>query len=149
MSSVLARARRPLSALTATALALAGAVVVQQTAAADDETSYTLVGDLQSELGCPADWDPTCTTGDLAPVDGRTGHYAATVTLPGGEYAFKVVADHAWDTAYGFAGSSDAGAANIPLVLAGSTRLLVDFDLATGRTSLTPLDLQEIGRAHV
>jgi len=143
MSSVLARARRPLSALTATALALAGAVVVQQTAAADDETSYTLVGDLQSELGCPADWDPTCTTGDLAPVDGRTGHYAATVTLPGGEYAFKVVADHAWDTAYGFAGSSDAGAANIPLVLAGSTRLLVDFDLATGRTSLTPLDLQD------
>ena len=142
MSSVLARARRPLAALTASVLALAGALVVQQAASAADETTYTLVGDLQSEIGCPTDWDPACTAGDLDPVDGSAGHYATTVTLPAGSYAFKVVADHAWGTAYGFAGSSDAGAANIPLVLAGSTRLQVDFDLATGRTSLTPLDLQ-------
>ena len=116
MSSVLARARRPLAALTASVLALAGALVVQQAASAADETTYTLVGDLQSEIGCPTDWDPACTAGDLDPVDGSAGHYATTVTLPAGSYAFKVVADHAWGTAYGFAGSSDAGAANIPLV---------------------------------
>ncbi len=142
MSVAPARARRPLSALTASVLALAGAFVVQQTASAADETPYTLVGDLQSEIGCPADWEPTCTAGDLTPVEGRPGHYATTVTLPRGSYEFKVVADHSWDTAYGFAGSDDAGAPNIPLVLAGSTRLLVDLDLATGRTTLTPADLQ-------
>ena len=142
MSSVLARARRPLSVLTAAALALvSGAVVTQQAVAADP--TYTLVGSLQTELGCADDWTSTCTQGDLAPVAGRDGHFAATVTLPAGSYGFKVVADHAWDVAYGFGGSSQEGAPDVPLVLAGETRLLVDFDLASGRTSLTPVDLQD------
>jgi hypothetical protein len=30
----------------------------------------TLVGDLQSELGCPGDWDPACAATTLEPVDG-------------------------------------------------------------------------------
>jgi pullulanase-type alpha-1,6-glucosidase len=141
MSSAPARARRTLSAAVALALALAGVAATQQTATAA-ASSYTLVGSLQTELGCADDWAPTCADGDLLPVDGQDGIYAAEVTLPAGSYEFKVVGDHAWDEAYGFGGASDAGAANIPLVLAGETRLAVTFDLATGRTSLTPLDLQ-------
>ena len=134
------RARRVVSGAAALALALAGVTVAQQTASAA-ATTYSLVGSLQSELGCAADWDPTCTDGDLAPVAGEDGQYAAEITLPAGSYEFKVVGDHAWDEAYGFGGSSAAGAANVPLVLKGSTRLAVSFDRATGRTSLTPLDL--------
>ncbi|ROS31404.1 pullulanase-type alpha-1,6-glucosidase [Cellulomonas sp. PhB150] len=136
--------RRALSAGVAAALALAGVVVGQQAATAVAET-YTLVGSLQSELGCAADWAPTCTDGDLAPTG--DGAYVAELTLPAGSYEFKVVGDHAWDEAYGFGGSSDAGAANIPLVLAGETRLAARFDPATGRTSLTPLDLQSDAEA--
>ena len=89
--------RRALAAGVAAALALAGVVVSQQAATAAAE-AYSLVGSLQSELGCAADWDPTCTDGDLAPTG--DGAYAAEVTLPAGTYEFKVVGDHAWDEAY-------------------------------------------------
>jgi len=138
MSSALARARRSLTVLTAGALALVGGAVVTQQAAAADPT-YTLVGSLQSEIGCADDWTPTCTAGDLEPVGGD--RFATTVTLPAGQFAFKVVADHTWDTAWGFGGSDEPDAPDVPLVLAGETELRVEFDRTTGRVGLTPLDL--------
>lgn len=40
----------------------------------------TLAGDLQSELGCPRDWQPECVTTDLA-FDPTDGQWHATFTV--------------------------------------------------------------------
>nr|WP_245534481.1 pullulanase-type alpha-1,6-glucosidase [Xylanimonas cellulosilytica] len=103
-------------------------------AAAADRTA-ALVGDLQSELGCPADWDPACAATELAPAG--DGTYTAEFDLPAGTYEYKVALDDSWDEAYG----RDGGADNAPLVLAGDARVRFTFDLDTTLTALTPLTL--------
>ncbi len=80
------RVRRP------TALAIvAGAVLAAVTGAplptgvatashTPTPTSVTIAGDLQSELGCPGDWDPACAVTRLA--DARSDGWVATFTVP-------------------------------------------------------------------
>jgi pullulanase-type alpha-1,6-glucosidase len=138
-----ARIRKVTSAVGALALVLIGLTAVQLPASAAVLPVYSLVGDLQTELGCAADWDLTCTSTELSPVAGDVGSFETTATVPAGTYGFKVVTDHSWaNTAYGSAGSTAADAANIPVVLAGPTALRFVFHLATGRTDIVPADLQ-------
>ena len=51
--------------------------------------SVTVAGSLQSEMGCPADWDPACDASDLT-FDTSDGLWKKTVTLPAGDYEWKV-----------------------------------------------------------
>ncbi|MBX9243928.1 pullulanase-type alpha-1,6-glucosidase [Actinotalea ferrariae] len=132
-------ARSAARLLTASAVALGGAVVVPGGAvspapAQAAATSVALVGSLQDELGCPADWDPACAATELAPTD-EPGVFSADFEVPAGAYEYKVALDDAWDESYG----ADATGDNSPLVLAGATVLRVTYDDATHRTSLTPL----------
>ena len=63
------RARRAtLGGATALAVGLGGAVALLPTAATAAVGSVALVGDLQSELGCPGDWQPECAATELAPT---------------------------------------------------------------------------------
>lgn len=129
------RLRRPTAALAAGALvALAGLAGVASTAAAEDRTA-ALVGSLQSELGCAADWDPACAATDLTPVG--DGTYTSEFDLPAGSYEYKVAINDTWDESYG----RDGGSTNAPLVLAGPARIKVTFDDSTHRIALTPLAL--------
>ena len=96
--------------------ALAGPWTATPAQAAD--RTVALVGDLQSELGCSADWQPECAATDLLPT-GTEGQYAAEFGVPAGTWQYKVAINDAWDEAYG----RDGGGDNIPLVLAGQTRL--------------------------
>src|SRR3982750_4151812 len=80
--------------------------------AATAPTSATIAGDLQSELGCPGDWAPDCTTTDLTPVDGV---FARTVTLPAGNWQYKVALNPSWDESYG----AQTGGDNISLATTG------------------------------
>ena len=106
-------------------------------AVADDAVrTATLVGALQSELGCASDWDPTCTTTDLA-KDATGTTYSATFTVPAGQYEYKVAIDHAWDESYGPDGSGNNG----PLALAGSVKVKVVYDDTTHTTTVSPTDL--------
>src|SRR5690606_1952480 len=89
-------------------------------AAAEAPTSVTLVGDLQTELGCAADWDPTCPRTELRPT-GEPGRWAGEFTLPAGSYEYKVAIDHGWEITYGLNG----GPQNAPLAVAGELRLLI------------------------
>ena len=61
-----------------------GPRVVAATPATAAATSVALVGDLQSELGCSADWQPECTASELARV-GDTSEYRATFDVPAGD----------------------------------------------------------------
>ncbi|WP_067195166.1 pullulanase-type alpha-1,6-glucosidase [Microbacterium sp. XT11] len=108
------------SALLATALTAAGAGAT--TASAADRT-VALVGDLQSELGCAADWAPDCAATELAPT-GAAGVYSAAFEVPAGSYEYKVALNDSWDEAYGLDGGGD----NIPLTVAGPATLRFTYD---------------------
>lgn len=118
-----------IAGLTATAALVPGAPALAA------ETTVALVGSLQSELGCAADWDPACAETELAL--GEDGTYAAEFEVPAGAWEYKVALDDSWDVSYGRDGGSD----NAPLVLGGAARLRVSFDPETHRIGLTPLDL--------
>jgi len=135
-------ATRTAASLTAVALTvpalsagLAGLAVTTAPAAGAADRTATLVGSLQSELGCAADWDPTCAATTLTPAG--DGTFAAEVDLPAGTYEYKVALDGAWDESYGREGTDE----NAPLVLGGDARVRVTYDDTTHRTALTPLTL--------
>jgi hypothetical protein len=80
--------------------------------AATSPASVTLAGSFQSELGCPGDWDPSCSTTDLSPV---SGGFAGDFTIPAGAYEYKAALNHSWDESYG----ANGGSANIQLAAPG------------------------------
>ena len=73
-----------LLAVLTTITALAGF----PTSAAAATTSVTLVGSLQSELGCPDDWDPACPATMLTSTG--SGSWTGEFRVPAGSYEFKV-----------------------------------------------------------
>jgi len=86
-----------LPSLSAASAAIAIAVVgglapitVATTAqAADTPRTVTLVGSLQSEAGCPADWAPDCAATELT-REGDTTAYSKDLKVPAGTYELKV-----------------------------------------------------------
>ncbi|MEV4776121.1 pullulanase-type alpha-1,6-glucosidase [Microbacterium sp. LWH12-1.2] len=122
--------------LAATALAAAGLTAFAPVAVAADRT-VALVGDLQSELGCTADWAPDCAQTELAPT-GADGIYAAEFEVPAGTYAYKVALNDSWDEAYGLDGGGD----DIPLTVDGPATLRFVFDDALKRVGLEVLDVR-------
>jgi Glucodextranase, domain N/Pullulanase X25 domain len=74
--------------------------------ATDDHSSVIAVapGSFQSELGCPADWDPTCLRSWLEDPDGDGIYTFETTALPHGSYETKVALDEDWAVNYGQGG---------------------------------------------
>ncbi len=131
-------ARRLYAVLAATAVTVAGALGAVLPAEADTARTVALVGDLQSELGCPGDWDPACEATELAQV-GTTSTYEGVFELPGGSYLHKVAINDSWDENYG-AGGLLAGP-NIPLVTGGTAKLRFTYDDDSHVVSVAPADL--------
>ena len=80
--------------------------------------SVTLVGDLQSELGCPGDWDPACAATHL--TEKGNGVWRAEFTVPTGNWQYKNALNDAWDESY--------PATNKALNLAANTAVRFYFD---------------------
>ncbi|MBO0608561.1 pullulanase-type alpha-1,6-glucosidase [Myceligenerans salitolerans] len=132
--------RRPAALLAVGSLLAAGLATGPATASAADADataaeSATLVGDLQTALGCAENWHPTCQATSLDPAG--DGTFTAEFELPAGTYEYKVALDGAWDESYG----RDGGSENVPLNLEGATTVRVTYDDATHRIAVTPLDL--------
>ena len=76
------------------AVAAVGVATLPSPQAAADHTplpgTVTLVGSLQSELGCPGDWQPECDATHLQPVAGEPGVFRGTFTVPAGGFEYKV-----------------------------------------------------------
>ena len=101
-------------------LALLVVLLPAQRAAADHTptpSAVTLVGSLQSELGCPGDWQPECAATHLEPVAGQPEVFQATFPVPTGSYEYKVALNGTWDENYGGAGAP--GGANLPITSTG------------------------------
>lgn len=129
-------ARRRLTTVIAAALAVTGLVAVpQQQAVAADRTA-TIAGSLQSELGCPGDWQPDCAATELTNTGGTT--YRGDFQLPAGAYEFKVAINKSWDENYGADGVSNG--ANIPVRVAGPAKLRFSYDDTSHKVTITPLE---------
>ncbi len=75
----------------------------------------TAPGSFQSELGCPADWDPSCLRSWLQDPDGNGIYTFFTTALPMGTYETKVAIDESWTLNYGLIGIQDGP--NIPFTV--------------------------------
>jgi pullulanase-type alpha-1,6-glucosidase len=135
---------RPVAAtLAAAALIVTGGAVAIAPAAAAERT-FTLVGSLQSELGCTdlgagagGDWEPACAATELA-ATGTAGVYAAEFEVPAGSYQYKVAVNDGWAESYGLNGGGD----NIPLTIAGPSTLRFVFDDNTKRVGVEAKNLR-------
>src|SRR3954454_20203408 len=129
--------RRTATALVGVLAVLAALLTMSPTAARAAQTplpsSVTLVGDLQSELGCPGDWQPDCAKTQLTRV-GDSSVFQGRFEVPAGAWLLKVALNGSWDESYGKDGGSD----NIPLVLAGAATLDFSYDHTTHRVGITP-----------
>lgn len=81
--------------------------------------SAALVGSVQTELGCPGDWQPECSATEL--FDNGTV-WTATLIIPAGSWEYKIALNDTWDESYGTSG------ANIALNLAVATAITFTYD---------------------
>jgi hypothetical protein len=95
---------------------------VALTSAEASPLTVTVVGDLQSELGCAGDWDPGCAATHLT-YDAADNVWQGSFTLPAGIWQYKAAIDDSWLENYG--ANATPGGANITLSLAAPT--LVKF----------------------
>ena len=109
------RSSRLFSTLAVAALLASGLVLGSVGAAVAADPVVAVVGDLQSEIGCPGDWDPGCVAAQLHKR--ADGVYSATFDVPAGSYSYKVALDGTWDVNYGAGGA--AGGANLAFTTTG------------------------------
>ncbi|MEJ5866964.1 alpha-amylase family glycosyl hydrolase [Pseudokineococcus sp. 5B2Z-1] len=94
--------------------------------------AVSVPGDLNSEMGCPGDWQPDCDAAQMT-YDAETGRWRLTVDLPPGQYSYKVAIDRAWTENYGAGGVPDGP--NITLDHPGGPVTFV-YDHATHRVAV-------------
>ncbi len=110
-----ARRRAPALLTIAAIAALLGSLVPglrPAPARAAGPVSVTVVGSLQSELGCPGDWQPDCAATHLT-YDASDDVWQATFTVPAGDWEYKAALNGTWDVSYGLHAVQNG--ANIPL----------------------------------
>jgi glucan 1,4-alpha-glucosidase len=100
-------------AAAAAALVLLPAATASHT---PNPTAVTIAGSLQSEAGCPGDWDPGCAATHLT-YDANDDVWQGTWTLPAGGYEYKAALNNGWDENYGLHAQSNGS--NIPLAAPG------------------------------
>ncbi len=87
-------------------------------------------GSFQSELGCPADWDPGCLRSWLQDPDGNGIYSFRTTALPQGAYESKVAINESWDENYGQGGVPNGS--NIPFTVpVDNAEVTFSYDAAT------------------
>jgi hypothetical protein len=96
--------------------------------AAAQPASVTLVGDFQSELGCPGDFQPDCAATQLS-YDATDDVWQSTFTLPAGTWHYKAALNGSFDENYG--ANATPGGPNITLALAQPTTVKFYYDNKT------------------
>ena len=106
----------------AVALGLLPAATASHTPA---PSSVTIAGSLQSELGCPVDWQAECAATHLT-YDAGDDVWQGTFSLPAGSFEYKAALNDSWDENYGR--NAQANGANIPLDLASGASVKFYYD---------------------
>ncbi|MEA2463749.1 MAG: hypothetical protein QOJ98_1496, partial [Acidobacteriota bacterium] len=95
---------------------------------AANPSSVTVAGSLQSELGCPNDWEPPCTASQLA-LDPEDDVWQRTFDVPAGSWEYKAALNGSWDVNYGAGGQLNGG--NLALNLGAQTSVKFFYDEKT------------------
>ncbi len=98
------------------------------TSLASVASSVTVVGSLQSELGCGGDWDPACAATHLV-FDPANDLWLNTWTVPAGSWEYKAAINDSWDENYGK--DAQPGGDNIPLILGSDSEVKFYYDHKT------------------
>jgi hypothetical protein len=85
---------------------------------ADQPTSVSIAGTLNTEMGCPEDWMPSCAKAFMT-LDTNDRIWKKTSTLPAGPYSYKAALNGSWTENYGAAGVRDGS--NIDVETADGT----------------------------
>ena len=88
----------------------------------------TVAGSLQSELGCPGDWQPECATTHLG-FDAEDTVWQGVFAIPAGSWEYKGAINDSWDENYG-ANAMENGS-NIGLALGAPTDVKFYYDHET------------------
>jgi len=91
-------------------------------------SSVTIAGSLQSELGCPGDWQPDCAQTHLT-FDASDDVWQQSFDLPAGSYEYKGALNDTWDENYGL--HAESNGANIPLNLGAPRTVKFFYDHKT------------------
>jgi len=107
--------------LTALVAALAMPALSQVVLASHtpNPTSVTIAGSLQSEVGCPGDWQPDCATTHLT-YDANDDVWQGTWTVPAGNWEYKAALNNSWDENYGLHAAPGGSIAVSDLIYAGN-----------------------------
>jgi glycosidase len=117
-----------LGQVLALVVATAGLVGGSASPALAEPATVTIAGSLQSELGCPGDWQPECASTHLA-LDADDGVWQGTFAVPAGAFEYKAALDGTWDENYGLGAVRDGP--NIPLSLAAGQDVKFYYDHET------------------
>lgn len=111
-------------------LALPLLLLVQpvRAAAATQPATVTLIGDFQSELGCPGDFQPDCAATQLT-YDATDDVWQGTFTVPAGQWHYKVALNGTFDENYG--ANATLNGPNISLTLSADTSVKFYYDNKT------------------
>jgi len=90
--------------------------------------SVVVPGSLQSELGCPGDWQPDCQAAGLE-FDADDQVWQETFDVPAGDWEYKVALNGSWDENYG--SNAQPNGANLPLSLSASAAVKFYYDHKT------------------
>ncbi|MDH3805317.1 MAG: pullulanase-type alpha-1,6-glucosidase, partial [Gammaproteobacteria bacterium] len=90
--------------------------------------SVTIAGSLQSELGCPGDWQPDCAFTHLT-FDAEDTIWQGVFPVPAGNWEYKAPLNDSWDENYG--ANATPNGPNIPLNLADPTDVKFYYDHET------------------
>jgi pullulanase-type alpha-1,6-glucosidase len=88
----------------------------------------TVAGNLQSELGCPDDWQPPCSATFLN-YDAEDTVWQGVFTVPAGSWEYKAPLNGTWNENYG--ANAERNGPNIPLVLDDSADVKFYFERGT------------------
>lgn len=114
-----------ISTLMIVVLSLSFRVQVTRASHTPNPASVTVAGSLQSELGCPADWQPECANTHLT-FDADDDVWQGIFNVPAGNWAYKAALNDNWSENYGLGGARDG--ANIPLNLASPQSVKFYYD---------------------
>jgi len=95
----MSRRARVVAVVLSLGASVVGAAVPLRPAGAEP-ASVTIAGSLQSELGCPGDWQPDCVATHLT-FDAEDGVWQAAFDVPAGTWEYKAALDGTWDVNYG------------------------------------------------
>ncbi|MDX1521475.1 MAG: alpha-amylase family glycosyl hydrolase, partial [Anaerolineae bacterium] len=118
--------RRHLSTVLKSVLFILPLLFMGQTSAVHaNPNSVTIAGSLQSELGCPGDWQPDCAATHLG-YDAEDDVWQGSFDVPAGNWEYKAPLNDSWDENYGLNAQRDGP--NIPLALGDATTVKFYYD---------------------